>query len=175
MVEMSKEVRRLLNNDRLEHVKIFASSDFDEYKIQQVLNEGAQIDAFGVGTKVGVSADAPYLHIVYKMVRLKDRNVRKLSPGKVTLAGEKQVFRKADDQGQYLEDTIGIREEAVKDAQPLLEKVMENGRITRTHPSLHAIREKCHTGCSALGGHYKDNSSPVPYPVRLSQKLRDIQ
>jgi len=109
MVDLSQKVRKIFDDAGLSDVKIFASSGFDEFKIAEVISKGAKIDAFGVGTKVGVSADAPYLDAVYKMVRFKNRDVRKLSPGKITLAGEKQVFRKSDPNGRYLEDIIGLR------------------------------------------------------------------
>ena len=73
----------------------FSSSGFDEFKIQAALAAGAAIDAFGVGTKMGVSADRPFLEMVYKLVCLDGRPIRKLSNGKVTLAGVKQVYRPA--------------------------------------------------------------------------------
>ena len=124
MVSLSQKVRKILDDAGLYDVEIFASSGFDEFKIAKVISEGAAIDAFGVGTKVGVSADAPFVDVVYKMVRFKGRDVRKLSPGKVTLAGEKQVFRKSDQNGRYLEDIIGQRNELIAEGKPLMENVM---------------------------------------------------
>jgi nicotinate phosphoribosyltransferase len=134
MADLSQKVRKIFDDAGLSDVKIFASSGFDEFKIAEVISKGAKIDAFGVGTKVGVSADAPYLDVVYKMVRFKNRDVRKLSPGKITLAGEKQVFRKSDPNGRYLEDIIGLRGDIIEQGTPLLKKVMENGEIL--HPIL---------------------------------------
>ncbi|MFZ1955973.1 MAG: nicotinate phosphoribosyltransferase, partial [Desulfobacterales bacterium] len=99
MVRLSREVHEIFAAAGLPEVKIFASSGFDEFKIEKVIAAGAQIDAFGVGTYVGVSADAPFTDIVYKMVHCDRRDVRKLSPGKATLAGEKQVFRDCDENG----------------------------------------------------------------------------
>jgi len=93
MVSLSKEVRAVLKEAGLNNISIFASGGFDEYKIAQVIKEGAEIDAFGVGTKMGVSADAPYTDIAYKLVYYDGRPVLKLSTGKKTLVGEKQVFR----------------------------------------------------------------------------------
>ncbi len=77
--------------DGLEYVRILASGGFDEDKIAQVLADGARIDTFAVGTKMGVSADAPYFDFAYKLVRYGDRPVMKLSTGKVTLVDKKQV------------------------------------------------------------------------------------
>ncbi len=175
MVMLSKEVRKILDRAGLFNVKIFASSGFDEFKIADCISKGAKIDAFGVGTKVGVSADAPYLDIVYKVVRFKDRDTRKLSPGKITLAGKKQVFRKTDKQGTYLEDILGIRDEKIGGGKPLLEKVMEDGKCAGTHPSLPEIRNEFKNNFSFLDDKYKSLGDTETYPVKLSRRLLDLQ
>ena len=175
MVSLSRQVRKILDEAGLMDVKIFASSQFDEFKIAEVLAKGAPIDAFGVGTKVGVSADAPFVDIVYKMVRYGDHDVKKLSPGKTTLAGEKQVFRKKDENGGYLEDIIGLRDDRIEDTETLLEPVMENGKATRPHPSLQELRQQFKDSFSALDRTYKALNDPPSYPVRLSPRLEQRQ
>jgi nicotinate phosphoribosyltransferase len=175
MVSLSREVRKIFDDAGLYDVKIYASSGFDEFKIAKVISEGATIDAFGVGTKVGVSADAPFVDVVYKMVRFKGRDVRKLSPGKVTLAGEKQVFRKSDQNGRYLEDIIGRRDEIIAEGKPLLEKVMENGYLLRPHPQLQMLQEKFKENFAALDDGYKSIQNHKAYPVKLSTRLENLQ
>ncbi|MEE8432585.1 MAG: nicotinate phosphoribosyltransferase [Candidatus Desulfatibia sp.] len=175
MAGLSRKVRKILDDAGLHAVKIFASSGFDEFKIAKVVSQGARIDAFGVGTKVGVSADAPYVDIVYKMVRFNKRNVRKLSPGKSTLAGEKQVFRKSDREGRYLEDIIGLRNESMQDGRPLLEKVMADGKILRAHPALQAVQERFKKNFSSLDDRYKSIEDHIAYPVKLSRRLQELQ
>ena len=175
MVELSQKVRKIFDDAGLFDVKIFASSGFDEFKIAKVIAQGAEIDAFGVGTKVGVSADAPYLDVVYKMVHFKDRDVRKLSPGKITLSGEKQVFRKSDPNGRYLEDIIGLRDDIVDQGTPLLKKVMENGEILQPHPPLQAIQKSFKKNFVLLDDRYKSISEYTPYPVKLSEHLKRLQ
>jgi nicotinate phosphoribosyltransferase len=175
MAGLSREVRKIFDDAGLLDVKIFASSGFDEFKIAKVISEGAAIDAFGVGTKVGVSADAPFVDVVYKMVRFKGRDVRKLSPGKVTLAGEKQVFRKSDQNGRYLEDIIGQRDEIIAEGKPLLEKVMENGQLLRPHPQLQMLQEKFKENFAALDDGYKSIQDHRAYPVKLSIRLQNLQ
>ncbi|MGD9382629.1 MAG: nicotinate phosphoribosyltransferase, partial [Desulfobacterales bacterium] len=175
MADLSKKVRKIFDDAGLSNVKIFASSGFDEYKIAKVIAEGAKIDAFGVGTKVGVSADAPYLDAVYKMVHFEDRDVRKLSPGKITLAGEKQVFRKSAPNGRYLEDIIGLRDDIIDQAKPLLNKVMENGEILRPHPPLQTIRDRFKKNFALLGDRYKSIFEHIAYPVKLSKSLQKLQ
>lgn len=175
MASLSREVRKIFDAAGLYDVKIYASSGFDEFKIAKVVSEGAAIDAFGVGTKVGVSADAPFVDVVYKMVRFKGRDVKKLSPGKVTLAGEKQVFRKSGQNGCYLEDIIGQRDEIISEGKPLLEKVMENGKLLRPHPRLQMLQEKFKENFAALDERYKSIQEHKDYPVKLSSRLQNLQ
>lgn len=175
MADLSQKVRKILDDAGLFDVKIFASSGFDEFKMADVIARGAKIDAFGVGTKMGVSADAPYFDIVYKMVRFNDRDVRKLSPGKITLAGKKQVFRKSDQSGRYIEDTIGLRDETIDENEPLLKKVMANGKTVGSHPSLQDIRDTFKTNFAALDESYKSLDEHAAYPVKISSRLMELQ
>jgi nicotinate phosphoribosyltransferase len=174
-VSLSQEVRKILDDAGLYDVKIFASSGFDEFKIARVVAEGAMIDAFGVGTKVGVSADAPFVDVVYKMVHFKDRDVRKLSPGKATLAGEKQVFREKKSNGYFIEDIIGVRNERILGGDTLLGKVMENGKPLHPHPTLEEIRERFKLNFSCLDDKYKSIHDAAVYPVKLSSRLKKLQ
>lgn len=174
MVALSKRVRDILDEAGLRDVKVYASSGFDEFEIDDLLTRGARIDAFGVGTKVGVSADAPYLDIVYKLVKFNGRNVRKLSPGKVTLAGNKQVFRKTEN-GLLLEDLIGLREERMAGRQPLLIQVMDKGTCISKKPTLEDIQRHFKAGFRALGDRYKSIYEINRFPVSLSSRLIEIQ
>ena len=175
MVRLSRDVHKIFGDAGLSEVKIFASSGFDEFKIQEVVEAGAQIDAFGVGTNVGVSADAPFVDIVYKMVRCGRRDVRKLSPGKATLAGEKQVFRGCDENGVYRSDTIGLRSDTFNDRLPLLEPVMKNGRLIRPHPSLETIRKQFRRNFNALADFFKALDAAATYPLDISPRLQRLQ
>jgi len=175
MLELSRDVRRILDEAGLPEMKIYASSSFDEFKITETIQSGAPIDAFGVGTRVGVSADAPYLDIVYKLVRLGNRNIRKLSPGKVTLAGEKQIFRRLDSRGMYGEDIITCREETLADAKPLLEPVMAKGQKTKPTVLLTDIRKNVEKNLARLDQRYKNIRRHEAFPVRISAKLDAMQ
>lgn len=176
MADLSRQVRKILDKAGLEEVKIFASSGFDEFEIADVIRKNALIDAFGVGTKMGVSADAPYLNIAYKMVRYHDKNVRKLSPGKVNLSGEKQVFRMADPQTNgFRNDVIGAVDEEIPGAEPLLSPIMQNGRITGPLPSLDDIRARCRDQLAKLAPKYKSLEPRDEYPVTFSRGLTALQ
>jgi nicotinate phosphoribosyltransferase len=175
MVALSRQVRAILDEAGLPEVKIFASSGFDEFKIADALAAGATIDAFGVGTKAGVSADMPFLDIVYKMVVFQGRPIHKRSPGKETLGGEKQVFRRTDGDGRFAGDILGTADEHVEGAQPLLEAVMTDGRICTPSPSLEAIRQHCRRQLAGLDEGYRRIRSPAAYPVQVSERLRALQ
>src|SRR5438270_623442 len=117
------DARRMLDAAGLTRTQIFASGGLDEYAIADLVAEGAPIDSYGVGTNMGVSADAPTLESVYKLVEYDGRPVMKLSTGKASTPGPKQVFRGAE------ADVIGLRDETPPaDADALLVPVMERGR-----------------------------------------------
>jgi nicotinate phosphoribosyltransferase len=175
MLSLSRKVRRILDGANLSKVKIFASSGFDEYALERLITDGAHIDAFGVGTRMGVSADAPYLDMVYKMVRMGDRNVRKVSEGKITLAGEKQVFRQTAADGGLLGDIIGVRDDAPDSTAALLTPVMINGRPVGPMPTLDEIRSRFAATFARLDDRHKRLIDPESYPVRVSRRLAALQ
>jgi len=168
---ISKKVRRVLDDEGLDYVKILASGGFDEFKITDVLNAGGLVDSFAVGTKMGVSADAPYFDIAYKLVKYAGHPVMKLSTGKVTLVDKKQIWRRFDDKGLMQGDTIALREEALPEGVPLLQKVMENGTPLEPQPTLEDSRDYFRRQYDQLPEPYKAFENPPEYPVRLSQKL----
>ncbi|MGA3111783.1 MAG: hypothetical protein ABSE15_07085 [Candidatus Bathyarchaeia archaeon] len=94
----------------------------------------------------------------------------KLSKDKITLPGRKQVYRFSDAEGNFEKDTIALENEKV-DAEPLLVKVMEKGKLTLPLPSLRQIRADAATSLSRFPDQYKAlRCSPV-YPVNLSRNL----
>jgi nicotinate phosphoribosyltransferase len=130
LAELSVLARRVLDDAGLARAHVVASGGLDEYEIEELARAGAPIDVFAVGTKVGTSADAPYLDMAYKLVEYGGGPVMKLSAGKATAPGAKQVFR-----GPGCADMLALRdEEPLADGQPLLQTVMRSGR--RTTPRL---------------------------------------
>lgn len=132
LVELSRRVRNLLDRAGFADATIFASGGLDEAEITRLVEAGAAIDGFGVGTKMGVSADAPFLDLVYKLVETDGRPVLKLSPGKATLPGRKQVWRIRRD-GLAVHDVLGLADSG-GDGEPLLREVMRDGRATWSEP-----------------------------------------
>ena len=175
MVELSKQVREILDKAGFPEVRIFASGGFDEFKIQEILRAGAQINAFGVGTRLGVSADAPYLNMAYKMVQYDGRPVMKLSSGKVSLAGPKQVFRKRDNRGFISRDLIGLFGEDVADSESLLVPVLKEGRRLVPPEPLPNIQKRFCQEFSLLPKTYKGLKGNPNYPVEITSRLQALQ
>ena len=178
LAEISKKVRKLLDKNGLKYVRIFASGDLDEYKIEELLKKGAKIDSFGVGTKMGTSADRPYIDIIYKLSeKINEKNkfspIMKLSKGKVTLPGKKQVFRFKDARSNFVKDVIGLEDERMN-GEPLLIKVMEKGKIVYDFPSLEEIRKRALESLSKFPEKYKKLKGAPRYPVELSPKLKKL-
>lgn len=176
--EISKKVRTLLDRKGLEYVQIFASGDLDEYKIAELLAQDAKIDAFGVGTKMGTSADKPYVDVIYKLCEIKSQNgeflpLMKLSKGKATFPGRKQVYRLIDKWGNFKKDIIALANEKI-DAEPLLTKVMEHGKIIGNLPSLKETRELASKNLQSLPKKYHKLAEAPAYPVELSQALQNL-
>ncbi|HKP12802.1 MAG TPA: nicotinate phosphoribosyltransferase [Blastocatellia bacterium] len=131
--ELSVKARDILDRAGLPQTKIFASSDLNEYRIADLIEGGARIDSFGVGTELATSFDAPALSAVYKLVGLEEgghvRGRIKLSKDKATYPGPKQVWRESD-AGHYRRDLIAAADEPPPGPswRPLLEEVMRDGR-----------------------------------------------
>src|SRR5713101_4786909 len=114
IVALSRAVRDILDTAGLQQTKIFASGDRDEWRIAEMVAVGAPVDAFGVGAALSTSSDAPSLGGLYKLVEIERGGesvpIMKLSPGKHTYPGRKQVWR-IFEQGTASYDIIGLAEE----------------------------------------------------------------
>jgi len=176
LVGLSREVRSILDEEGLDYVKILLSGDLNEYKIQAILDAGGVVDFLGVGTELGTSRDAPSLGGVYKLVKDNMGPRIKLSEGKVTLPGEKQVYRVLDKRGLWKKDIIALKGEESKppgESYPLLVKVMGNGEVVCDLPSLKEIRSRCLETVDRLPPEYRGlEAFPEDgIPVELSPQL----
>jgi nicotinate phosphoribosyltransferase len=175
LAKHARDVRRKLDAAGLQRVKIFASSSLDEYEIQRLVSAGAPIDGFGVGTHLGTSSDAPFLDTAYKLTEYAGKARMKLSESKATLPGRKQIFREKV-AGQAVRDVVGLMDETAVAGDPLLVKVMENGRRTRSPEPLDVCRERCRAERDALPKELLSlEKAERAYPVELSPGLRQAQ
>ena len=162
-------IRVLLDDAGLTDVRIFVSGGLDERGIQALLKEKAPIDGFGVGTRMGVSDDAPCFDIVYKLVAYNGRPTMKAASGKVTLPGKKQVFRTVEN-GSFVKDTIAVFGEQLE-GTPLLTRVMQSG--TRLScPELAAIAKHHAASLQKLPPQLR-GLEPADYPVEISPALQN--
>lgn len=175
LATLAYSVRRIFDEAGFHEVKIIGSGGLDEYDLDALAKAGAPYDSYGVGTKMGVSGDAPWFDIAYKLVEYDNRPVLKLSTGKASCPGKKEVFRFADGRGHFARDVIGLHGEELPEAQPLLKKVMEQGRVAQLLPPLKEIRENFRSEFGRLDESIKAIRNPAIYPVEASFQLRQLQ
>jgi nicotinate phosphoribosyltransferase len=141
LVELSRAVRKILDDAGLTDVKIMATSDLNEYKILEFAAARAPIDAFGVGTDLATSTDSPNLGVVYKLVELEGRVTAKFSEDKHTLPGAKQVFRfDGHDVIACSWECLGCGHDEPQ-ARALLRPVMLEGKVIERLPNAEAARQ----------------------------------
>jgi len=171
LLTLSRQARAMLDGAGLSAVQVFASGGLDEYRIAELLGAGAPIDGFGVGTAMGVSDDAPSLEIAYKLTAYAGEGRVKLSPGKASYPGLKQVFRHESQYGHAIRDTLALQSESL-DGRPLCECVMRNGKWLKPAPELDAIRKYAAGQIAALPDHVRAiTPAEPPYPVETSARL----
>jgi len=150
--------------------------DLEERQIARLVVAGAPIEAWGVGTELGTSRDAPALGGVYKLVAdaASDgsgwRPVWKRSPAKATIPGPKQVFRRYD-HATMTSDLIAEASERHA-GRSLLEPFVASGELIRREP-LSALRERALADLSALPARLRhpERGPTTPYPVTYSERL----
>lgn len=175
LLVLAREVRRILDEAGLKDVKIIGSGGLDEYDLAALAEANAPYDSYGVGTKMGVSGDAPWFDMAYKLVEYNGRPVLKLSTGKVSLPAKKQTFRFVDNKGRLYKDVIALRHENLSGAEPLLKKVMENGKIKGPYPTLKELRETFLAEFNRLDEQIRAICNPAIYPIELSPQLQHLK
>jgi nicotinate phosphoribosyltransferase len=166
---LARDARKLLDEAGLTDARIFASGGLDELEVELLVADGAPVDAFGIGTQMGVSADAPFVDSVYKLADLDGRPVLKLSTGKATAPGRKQAWRGTDG------DTLSLRDEpGPEGASPLLGPVMRDGVRLGSAPSIEQMRERFEADLAALPPGARRLRDATPIDVRHSAALQAL-
>ena len=181
----SQWVRKRLDSAGLYDVKIFASGELDEERIEILLQSGARLDAFGVGTALSTSSDSPNIGVIYKLVEvdLGDtvRNAAKFSYEKITYPGRKQVFRFADKDRKFSGDVIGLDTESFPGSEPLLVPVMRAGkRIAAADEDPLAVMKRGQSRHLSDRAHLPEGilllrTAEPPFPVRYSERLEELR
>ncbi|MGH7871849.1 MAG: nicotinate phosphoribosyltransferase, partial [Candidatus Binatia bacterium] len=174
LAAQAREVRKIFDDAVLSEVKIFGSGGLDEFDLAAMSESNTPYDSYGVGTKMGTSADAPWTDMSYKLVAYRDQPMLKLSPGKISCPGKKQVFRQHDIQGNLQRDLIGLRDEKIS-GEGLLREVMRDGKIIGQQPSLLESRATFTAEFALLPKDVKAIRNPRRYEVEYTAKLKSLQ
>jgi nicotinate phosphoribosyltransferase len=171
LIALSRQVRRILDDAGLHEAKIFATNDLNEDRIAEFVRAGAPFDAFGVGTQLATSADAPSLSAVYKLVELRREQetiyTAKFSDDKSTVPGAKQVYR------YPTRDVVALYSECNGESQgePLLRPIIAAGKLVEPLPPIQKIQQRSQAAIAALPKRLHALDEADPYPVEISPRL----
>jgi nicotinate phosphoribosyltransferase len=170
----ARRVRAILDEGGCTAIRIFASGNLDEHRIERLIRAGAPIDGFGVGTSLATSADAPSLDVVYKLQEYAGKPRRKRSESKATWPGVKQVFRRYDEEGHLHRDLV-VSSNDDGTGKPLLEHVMKGGRRMRVPESLAQMRSRVARELERLPAALRDlGPAGEPFQVEIAPELRAL-
>ncbi|MCF8889230.1 MULTISPECIES: nicotinate phosphoribosyltransferase [Priestia] len=197
---LSKKARQMLDEAGFTETKIVASNDLDEDTIMHLKSQGAQIDMWGIGTKLITAYDQPALGAVYKLVSIEGENGEMMdtikisaNPEKVSTPGLKRVYRiinnlNGKSEGDYItmEDEDPQSEERLKmfhpvhtfiskfvtnfEAKELQHDIFVNGELVYETEELQEIQQYVKDNLELLWDEYKRTRNPEEYPVDLSEK-----
>jgi nicotinate phosphoribosyltransferase len=168
---LSRQVRGVLDDAGARGAKIMASGDLDEYRIRELVRAGAPIDAFGVGTQLATSGDAPSLGATYKLVELEISGIKrftaKYSEDKCSMPGAKQLFR------DTARDVVA-RSGECGNGEALMRPVMLGGRLVEPLPELDASRQRAAESLAKLPEALRGLEPAEPWPLVYSRELREL-
>ena len=205
MTYLTKKARKMLDDAGWTKCRISVSNSLDEYIIQDILQQGAQIDMFGVGERLITARSEPVFGGVYKLVAVEhdDGTIEpkiKISEnvGKITNPHFKKLYRfYGNDTGKAIADYLCVHDETVDDTKDLLifdpeatwkqktvynftakelqVPIFKNGELVYKLPTLTEIRDYCCAQVDTLWDEVKRFDNPHTYYVDLSKKLWDIK
>jgi len=183
--KLSEEVRAILDQEGLGYIRIIGTGDLNEFKIKELVANGARIDGYGVGTELITGKPEAALPGVYKLVQIEDRPVIKLSSEKVTNPGIKQVYRLIDTRGTYKEDLLALEEEKVEkyleddscndlSAVPLLRQAVTRGRRILPRENIRRTQRYVAECVAKMPLSALKIVEPSPYVSNLSHGLKEL-
>jgi len=173
LADHARKVRRILDEGGLPQTQILASGNLDEYRLKALVESGAPIDTFAVGTAMTTSSDAPSLDCAYKLQEYAGRPCRKRSEGKATWPGRKQVYRQYGQDGRCEYDLVTTVQDTGT-GDPLLHPVMTQGHRLVPAQKLMDLRRWAATELTRLPDSLRNLECDHPYDVRISQPLQDL-
>jgi nicotinate phosphoribosyltransferase len=173
LVAVSRTVRRILDEGGLDRVAIFASGGLDEHQIAKIVESGAPISGFGIGTCLATSSDVPALDCAYKLQTYAGVARRKKSTGKATWPGTKQVWRHFDSGSRMAGDVVSLDTDDQR-GEPLLQPVMRGGRRLFARETLAACRERASRNLEQLPDFLRHSKPTAPYSVEIAPALAKL-
>jgi len=165
---LSREVRGILDQAGLTAAKIMLSGDLDEHRIRDLLAAGAPVDAFGVGTQLATSADAPNMGAIYKLVEVDIGGIKrftaKFSEEKASLPGSKQIFRRGN------RDLLA-RSGECDTGEALMHPIVIGGKLIEPLPGLEDARRRAAESVATLPDRWRSLEPAGPWPVDYSNEL----
>ena len=173
LADHARKVRRILDEGGLSYTQILASGNLDEYRVKALIDSGAPIDSFAVGTAMTTSSDAPALDCAYKLQEYAGRPCRKRSEGKATWPGRKQVYRSYSDDDRLEYDVLTTLDDR-RQGEPLLQPVMTDGLRLAPAPNLTDLRHQATTQLTHLPESLRSLDTALAYEVRIAPALRAL-
>jgi nicotinate phosphoribosyltransferase len=170
----ARRVRAILDSGGCRDIGIFVSGNLDEYRVQALERAHAPVAGYGVGTRMNTSADYAYLDCAYKLVQYAGRPTLKLSPGKATWPGARQVYRRTGPRGLFEDDCIALDGEQDR-GTPLLRPLMRGGRRVERAGSLEEGRRLLDDQLGALPAALLSLDPGEPFPVIVSAGLEELR
>lgn len=170
---LARSVRKILDRAKGSRIGIFVSGGLTEDDVARLVAAGAPIEGFGVGTALDVSSDAPSLDCAYKLQEYDGRPRSKHSPGKATLPGRKQVYRRYDDDGTMAADTVSLVD-APRDGEALLVPVLRGGKLVAPLPELTSARAHAAANLARLPKSLRSLEPAPPYPVEIDASIERL-
>lgn len=173
LYERAKYARREFDKAGFSEIKILLASNLDEYKITELERKNTPADTYLAATEISTIADAPKIEIVYKISEIKQggkaRPLAKLTKGKESYPGRKQVFRIFDKRGRMKKDIVGLEQEKL--GKGLLRPMIKKGRLVYDLPSLDNIRDYVKEQVQMLAKRFLSIDKEYKYPVQISKKV----
>jgi nicotinate phosphoribosyltransferase len=170
---LSRRVREILDDGGLGDVLIFASGGLDENELAAIMAAGAPIDGFGIGTSLTTSEDAPALDCAYKLQEYAGQARRKLSAGKATWPGRKQVWRSFAPGGAMSGDVLSLADDS-QPGEPLIAPVMRAGKRIAPLPALADVRAHAADNLERLPASLKQLAPGESYPTKVGEALVEL-
>ena len=173
LIAMSKKVRAILDAGGLKDTIILVSGGINEDVLLGMMKDGAPIDGFGIGVNLAASIDAPSLDCAYKLQEYRGVPKRKLSEGKQTWPGRKQVWRTYGTDGRMSGDILTLEGDK-QSGEPLIAEVMRGGKRVSPAPTLAQIRERAAADLTRLPEPLRQLQQGVDYPVAVGDALKSL-